>query len=143
MLFLLGPHLGMLAYPAGHFKRVSVINLIYFLFFRLILGYQFFLDSCQNRHLQSLYLKQHYFILCNPFYFQNTYLKEISTLPPNLSRLFQSTNIFWGRGRPLRPCLCYMQEQNLFLTNVKYQTNANYFLFQKQSFASIVQNTCS
>ena len=143
MLFLLGPHLGMLAYPAGHFKRVSVINLIYFLFFRLILGYQFFLDSCQNRHLQSLYLKQHYFILCDPFYFQNTYLKEISTLPPNLSRLFQSTNIFWGRGRPLRPCLCYMQEQNLFLTNVKYQTNANYSLFQKQSFASILQNTCS
>ena len=133
----------MLAYPAGHFKRVSVINLIYFLFFRLILGYHFFLDSCQNRHLQSLYLKQHYFILCDPFYFQNTYLKEISTLPPNLSRLFQSTNIFWGRGRPLRPCLCYMQEQNLFLTNVKYQTNANYFLFQKQSFASILQNTCS
>ena len=133
----------MLAYPAGHFKRVSVINLINFLFFRLILGHQFFLDSCQNRHLQSLYLKQHYFILCDPFYFQNTYLKEISTLPPNLSRLFQSTNIFWGRGRPLRPCLCYMQEQNLFLTNVKYQTNANYFLFQKQSFASILQNTCS
>ena len=133
----------MLAYPAGHFKRVSVINLIYFLFFRLILGYQFFLDSCRNRHLQSLYLKQHFFILCDLSYFQNTYLKKISTLRPNPSRPFHSANIFGGRGRCLGPCLCYMQEQNLFLTNVKYQINANYFLFQKQSFADILQNTCS